>query len=344
MLAERGSKGVSNSRTFSKFLHPNLKLETLNFELFSSLFRRKSVDNILKDIDEIHDGLSLKRNLNVRDLTALGIAAVIGAGIFSTIGTAAANGGPAISLLFIFTAVACSFSALCYALSLLLQFLSVEVLTHILMQSFGELIAWIIGWDLIMGICSWKYCCWPFPGLVILLLCYKGFGINISDYLTIDYLTAFRGHKAYLMIPHDQLSTVNDQLKTAYFAWNNAPHLFGIRFICNLPAFCITAFITSLVYIGIRESKIAGNIMVLIKIAILLLIIGVGAFYVNPHNWTPFAPNGLAGVLKGVSGVFFAYIGFDAISTTAEECKNPSEKTYLEPSSMPYLFALFYIL
>jgi basic amino acid/polyamine antiporter, APA family len=112
-------------------------------------------------------------------------------------------------------------------------------------------------------------------------------------------------------------------LKEAYIAWQSAPVIGGIRLIADIPAFSIVVFITVLVYVGIYETKVASNTMVLLKVGILFLIIAVGSFYVDPKNWHPFAPNGVAGVLKGVSGVFFAYIGFDAISTTAEECRNP---------------------
>ncbi|MEI7662210.1 MAG: amino acid permease, partial [Bacteroidota bacterium] len=114
-----------------------------------------------------------------------------------------------------------------------------------------------------------------------------------------------------------------DALHEAYVAWQSAPIIGGIRLIADIPAFSIVVFISVLVYIGIYETKIASNIMVLLKIGILFLIIAVGSFYIDPKNWHPFAPNGVTGVLKGVSGVFFAYIGFDAISTTAEECRNP---------------------
>jgi amino acid transporter len=120
-------------------------------------------------------------------------------------------------------------------------------------------------------------------------------------------------------------SQLSANLQEAYTAWTTAPQIFGLHIIADLPAFSIVVFITTLVYVGIRESKIASNLMVLLKIVILLLIIGVGAFYVNTGNWSPFAPNGVSGVLKGVAAVFFAYIGFDAISTTAEECKRPQK-------------------
>jgi len=130
-------------------------------------------------------------------------------------------------------------------------------------------------------------------------------------------------------------------LAEAWRAWSTAPSMGGFRLIADIPAFAIVVLITWLVYRGIRESKRASNIMVLLKVAILLMIIAVGAFYVNPENWSPFAPNGITGVLKGVSGVFFAYIGFDAISTTAEECKNPQRDL---PRSMIYSLIITTIL
>jgi APA family basic amino acid/polyamine antiporter len=290
----------------------------------SPLFRRKPFGLILKDTDEgVAGNEGLKRSLNVFDLTGLGIAAVIGAGIFSTIGTAAVSGGPAVSVLFLFTAVACAFSALCYA-----QFASVipvsgSAYTYAY-ASFGELIAWIIGWDLIMEYAigniavaiSWSE---YFSGLA------GGIGIHIPEYLLVDYLSAARGYHAALsqMAAGASLTDLTSPLQEAYNAWLTAPHLGTIRLIADIPAFSIVVFITVLVYIGIYETKVAANTMVLLKVLTLILVISVGAFYIDPKNWSPFAPNGLTGVLKGVSGVFFAYIGFDAISTTAEECRNP---------------------
>ena len=288
------------------------------------LFRKKSISHILQDAhsrEGEHSGL--KKSLNVFDLTALGIAAVIGAGIFSTIGNAAVNGGPAVSLLFLFTAMACAFSALCYA-----QFASVIPISGsaytYAYASFGELIAWIIGWDLIMEYAigniavaiSWSD---YFTGFL------SGVGIHVPAYLGIDYLSAARGyHHAMLELMRGvPLSNLPDMLREAYSAWQSAPIIAGIRIIADIPAFSIVVFISVLVYVGIYETKVASNTMVLLKIGILLMIIVVGSFYIDPKNWHPFAPHGVAGVLKGVSAVFFAYIGFDAISTTAEECRNP---------------------
>lgn len=265
----------------------------------------------------------MRRNLSVVDLTALGVAAIVGAGIFSTIGNAAASGGPAVSLLFVFTAFACGLSAMCYAEFASSIPISGSAYTYAY-ASFGELVAWIIGWDLIMEYAigniavaiSWSG---YFTGLL------DGLGIHIPGYLTTDYLTALRG---YNVVMHELgngalFKDLSFSLQDAFNAWSTAPEIGGFRIIADLPALGIVVLITWICYIGIRESKVANNIMVLLKIGILLLVIGVGAFYVNPENWHPFAPEGIKGVLKGVSGVFFAYIGFDAISTTAEECKNP---------------------
>ncbi len=307
----------------------------------SNLFRRKTIDSILKDADTESKEHKLNRNLNVRDLTAFGIAAIIGAGIFSTIGTAASTGGPAVSLLFVFTAIACGFSAMCYAQFASSVPISGSAYTYSYV-SFGELIAWIIGWDLIMEYAvgniavaiSWSDYFTGFMGSI---------NIHIPEYLTVDYLSALRGyHSACIEIAKGiDINSLTFPLKEAYLAWTNAPMIGDLRLIADIPAFSIVVFITVLVYIGIHEAKVASNTMVLLKISILLVVIGVGAFYINPQNWNPFAPNGLAGVMKGVSGVFFAYIGFDAISTTAEECKDPRRDL---PRAMIYSLVITTIL
>ncbi len=301
---------------------------------FKQLFRRKSVQMILDHAGhETAASQSMRKDLGVRDLTSFGIAAIIGAGIFSTIGNAAAAGGPAVSLLFVFSAIACGFSALCYAQFASSIPISGSAYTYAY-ASFGELVAWIIGWDLIMEYAvgniavaiSWSgYFC----GLL------SGFGIHIPDFFAIDYLSASRGFSEAeaLLAGGASFSALPESLAEAWRAWTQAPAVAGVRIIADLPAFAIVVFITWLVFRGIRESKRAGNIMVILKVAILLMVIAVGAFYVSPGNWSPFAPNGIGGVLKGVSGVFFAYIGFDAISTTAEECKNPQRDL---PRSMIY--------
>jgi amino acid transporter len=290
-----------------------------------SLFRTKSLGDILAEVKSNDAaGVSLKRTLNVRDLTAFGIAAVVGAGIFSTIGNASAEGGPAISLLFVFTAVACGFSALCYAEFASMVPVSGSAYTYAY-YSLGELIAWIIGWDLLLEYAigniavaiSWSDYFTEFI---------KGFGWQIPEYLTIDYFSAFHAHKTVItsLATGHGISQLPSSVQYANQAWMNAPALGSIRLIADVPALFIVAVITYIVFIGIRESRTTNNIMVAIKLLVIFFVIVAGSFYVNPGNWSPFAPEGVSGVLKGVSAVFFAFIGFDAISTTAEECKNPS--------------------
>jgi len=292
-----------------------------------SIFRTKSVDKILADVasgfsDGEHSGSHLTKALNVKDLTLMGIAAVVGAGIFSTIGLAAFNGGPGVTILFIITAVTCGFSALCYAEFASRIPVAGSAYTYAY-ASFGELIAWIIGWDLLMEYAigniavaiSWS------TYFVNLL---EGFGINVPAWMTLDYFSAFKAHEqvAQLTANH-QTAQITDMLRQGAAAWNNAPGFGDFKLIANLPALLIVVIITYLVYVGIRETKRATNGMVILKIAIVIGVIIIGFFYVTPANWHPFMPNGFSGVMKGVSGVFFAYIGFDAISTTAEECQNP---------------------
>jgi amino acid transporter len=295
----------------------------------SSLFRRKSIAAILANPPADADGHGgagggLARHLTVRDLTGLGIAAIIGAGIFSTIGQASLNGGPAVSLLFVFTAVACAFSALCYAQFAATIPVSGSAYTYAY-TSFGELAAWIIGWALIMEYAvgnivvaiSWSD---YFTGLL------DGVGLHIPRWLTMGTQSAHTGYQAVLSLMQagQPLAAASPAQLEGYYAWAQAPELLGgYRLVVDLPAFLITVAITALVYVGIKESKNASNLLVVLKLIIVAVVIVVGAFYVKPANWSPFAPNGIGGVLKGVSAVFFAYIGFDAISTTAEECKNP---------------------
>lgn len=311
-----------------------------------NLFRKKSIAQIQADaaagLTDHEQRVGLRKTLGITDLTLLGIAAIIGAGIFAMVGNAAYNGGPAVVFLFVFTAFACGFSALCYAEFASRIPIAGSAYTYSY-ASLGELVAWIIGWDLIVEYAigniavaiSWSD---YFTGLL------KGNGITVPAYLTMDYLSASRGFadgkeaveqvlsqgyaiEALHKMNSDQLSGISDALSPslieAYLAWTNAPQIGGWRIIADFPALMITLIITALVYIGIRESKWASNVMTVLKVGVILLVIFLGLNYVNPENWSPFAPNGLTGVMKGVAAVFFAYIGFDALSTTAEECKNP---------------------
>jgi amino acid transporter len=270
------------------------------------VLRKKSIDHIVNELANSKD--SLKKNLTVLDLTSFGIAAVIGAGIFSTIGKACFSGGPAVIFLFIFTAVASGFSALCYAEFASRVPASGSAYTYAY-TSFGEIFAWIIGWALIMEYSigniavsiSWS------EYFVSLL---RNVGVNFPAWLSIDYKTAYRSFSEGLVHPYTD-------------AWISAPLIMGKKIVFNLPALAINVIITAIVYLGIKESKFLGNAMVLLKILVILMVISVGFFYVDTANWNPFMPNKVYGVMASVSAVFFAYIGFDAISTTAEECINP---------------------
>ena len=292
---------------------------------FNNLFRKKNVQDILNQVEqEQQNGHgSLGKHLGVRDLAAFGIAAIIGAGIFSTIGKASSDGGPAVIFLFLFTAIACGFSAFAYAEFASMVPVSGSAYTYSYV-AFGEIIAWIIGWSLIMEYAignitvaiSWSD---YFSGLL------KSMHIDLPQWIQMDYFSAYNGYKeaSNLLNSGKVVNDLNNHLQSAYIAWKTAPTIGHFHFIADIPALFIIILITWLVYRGMKESRNASNLMVVIKLSIILLVIAVGIFYVDTNNWSPFAPEGISGVLKGISAVFFAYIGFDAISTTAEECKNP---------------------
>ena len=302
-----------------------------------TIFRKKSLESVASFSATGEDSQhALKRVLTVRDLTLMGVAAVIGGGIFTTIGSAAFNGGPGVILLFIITAITCGFTALCYA-----EFASrIPVAGSAYTYSyiaFGEVIAWIIGWALILEYAignivvaiSWSA---YFNNILV------AFGLDLPDWLTTGFQTAsIKYHQA-----------LADGLPVSGMVYERAPRILGIPLIVNLPAFIIVVLITWLAYVGIKESKKTANGMVLLKIAVLVIIALIGCWYIFSNdttaNWTPFLPNGMSGVLKGVSAVFFAYIGFDAISTTAEECANPQRDL---PKGMIYsliMCTLIYII
>ena len=295
-----------------------------------SIFRKKSLSSLSSEVDlHAHTGGSLKRVLTVKDLTLMGVAAVIGGGIFTTIGSAAYNGGPGVIFLFMITAVTCGFTALCYAEFASRIPVAGSAYTYSYV-SFGEVVAWIIGWALIL-----EYAI----GNIVVAISWSAYfnnilqaiGISLPDWLTIGYQTA--------SIQYDQALAAGKD--TSQLVYSHAPTFLGIHFIINLPAFVIVALITWLAYVGIQESKKTANAMVMLKIVVLILIALVGFWYIFSNNtldnWKPFLPNGMSGVLKGVSAVFFAYIGFDAISTTAEECANPQRDL---PKGMIYSLIL----
>jgi len=291
----------------------------------NSLFRRKNITNILAEgSDDPHSsepGHGLHRVLTVKDLTFFGIAAILGAGSFSSLGAAVFNGGPGVVILFIITAIACAFTALCYSEFASRIPVAGSAYTYAY-ASFGELFAWIIGWALIMEYSIGNiYVAYSWSDYFTSFL--ERLNVHIPAYLSTSYLEA----------KHTILNGGTNPDDIA--AWNTAPVVAGLRIIFDLPALVINLLITYLVYRGIKESRNFSNIMVMLKLAVVALIIIVGGYMVFSHgltpNWTPaddkgvhsFMPNGFSGVMAAVAGVFFAYIGFDAVSVLAEESKNP---------------------
>jgi APA family basic amino acid/polyamine antiporter len=287
-----------------------------------SLFRRKDLDSIRRDAESTV-GDHLKRSLGALDLVSLGIGAIIGTGIFAVIGTAAAGGaghvgaGPAVTLSFLLTAVACAFCALCYAELAALVPISGSAYTYSY-ATMGELIAWIIGWDLIIEYAVGNVAV-AIAWAAYFHQLFEGLGLHIPAWMSVDYRSAAQAASAVA----EAGGTVNPAIALPYEAWLHHPVIAGIPVIFNVLAAGIVGAVTWILVIGIKESARANNIMVLLKVLILLFFIAVGAFYVKPENWTPFMPNGFLGVWTGASLIFFAFIGFDAISTAAEECRNP---------------------
>lgn len=283
----------------------------------NSLFRTKKIESILKEGGIDGHGSGLKRVLTVRDLTFFGIAAIIGAGSFSSLGEACFKGGPGVVVLFIICGIACAFTALCYSEFASRIPVAGSAYTYAY-ASFGELLAWIIGWALIMEYSIGNiYVAFSWSDYFTSFM--RELHVNVPEYMSCSYLEAKK-------------AVLNNSSNTELInAWNTAPVWGGTKIIFDLPALIINILITMLVYVGIKESRNFSNAMVVLKLAVVLLVIIVGAYYINPDNWTPvndigkesFMPNGFSGVMAAVSGVFFAYIGFDAVSVLAEESKNP---------------------
>ncbi|HEU5179977.1 MAG TPA: amino acid permease [Candidatus Polarisedimenticolia bacterium] len=272
--------------------------------MLESLFRTKNVDRMTREADgEAH---GLKRSLGWLDLTMLGIGAVIGTGIFASIGTAAAGNadrpgaGPAIILSFILTAVACVFSALCYAEFAAMIPIAGSAYTYAY-ATLGEMIAWIIGWDLIIEYAVGNIAVAISWSAYFNDVLKHAFGLTIPPWLATDLRTALRTPEIL----------------------DAAPHLFGFPIVMNLPAVAIVALVTWVLVIGVKESAAVNNLMVGLKLMILVLFVFVGFNYVKAEHFTPFFPGGWAGVQAGAAIIFFSYIGFDAVSTAAEETRNP---------------------
>lgn len=267
-----------------------------------SIFQVKSVDEIMAESHE--RGHKLPRVLGSFDVTMIGIGAIIGAGIFAMLGEAAVKGGagPSLIISIILTAIACGFAALCYAELAAMVPISGSAYTYAY-ATMGELVAWIIGWDLIL-----EYAI----GNVAVAISWSGyfndflksvFGFGVPLWLRMDYHTFLKAG--------GDIATV--------------PHFLGIPIICNLLAVSVVAMLTWLLVRGIKESTQFNSVMVGIKLLVLVVFVAVGIYYFNPHNWVPFAPGGWKGIQVGAAYIFFAYIGFDAVSTVAEETRDPQK-------------------
>jgi APA family basic amino acid/polyamine antiporter len=309
--------------------------------MLRGIFRTKNLDDILASAQE--EGHKLKRTLGPINITLLGIGAIIGAGIFATVGTAAAGdaarpgAGPSLMLSFVITAVVCAFTALCYAEMAAMVPISGSAYTYSY-ATLGELVAWIIGWDLMLEYAignvavaiSWANYFRSFvDGIFALLHINK----HVPLWLATDYRTA---------------ATLAKTDPIAYASkFGDAPHIFGHAIIVNVFAFGIVALITIILVWGIKESAEFNAGMVVIKIIVLLFFIGMALYYVSPSkmetNWHPFQPNHWGGTLAAAAVVFFAYIGFDAVSTVAEECKNPARDLPIGIIASLAICTVFYV-
>ena len=289
-----------------------------------SILARKSVADAEREVS--HAG-GLKRTLGKWHLTALGVGATIGAGIFATTGTAIVGdaarpgAGPAIVFSFLLTAIACGFAALCYAEFAAMVPIAGSAYTYAY-TSIGEFVAWIIGWDLII-----EYA----VGNIGVAIGWSGhfrellthFGLQLPAWLATDYRTA---HDAFIALGAGATDPGTQYLASA---WTNAPHIGSLPVIANVPAFAVVALLTIILVRGIKESANSNNVMVILKIGIILFFLAVGVFLIKPENYNNpatggFAPNGFAGVSAAAAIIFFSYIGFDAVSTAAEEAKDPA--------------------
>ncbi|HEY2510449.1 MAG TPA: amino acid permease [Polyangiaceae bacterium] len=272
--------------------------------MLKRLFRTKSLDLLVAETQG--EGHELKKVLGPLNLIMLGIGAIVGTGIFATIGSATAGdanrpgAGPALMVSFVLTAIVCGFTALCYAEFASMAPVAGSAYTYAY-ATLGEVVAWIIGWDLLLEYAigntavaiSWA-------NYMVAVL--QGIGVHLPGWLTTDYRTAMKMPDVYAA----------------------APHVFGVPIIFNALALGIVALITIVLVWGVKESVRFNAVMVVMKLIVLGFFVVVGTKFVKPENWHPFAPNGFAGIGAGAAIIFFAYLGFDAVSTCAEECKNPS--------------------
>jgi APA family basic amino acid/polyamine antiporter len=309
-----------------------------------SLFATKPLDQLVKEAEETGEH-SLRRTLGAFQLTALGVGAIIGAGIFVLTGLGAHYAGPGLMLSFVLSGLGCAFAGLCYAEFAAMIPLAGSAYTYAY-ATLGELFAWIIGWDLTLEYAmgaSTVSSGWSNHFIELLNI----FHIKMPLWLAYDHWTALRtaensiaremtiaqfpslapGTQAFVDKIAEIMSAQSAELVQRAHALLNAPNVFGFEFGFNLPAFLIALVITAILVIGIKESARFNATIVVIKVSVVLFVIAVGIGYINSgnwgHDWTSFAPYGFGGVGAGAAYIFFAYIGFDAVSTTAQEAKNP---------------------
>jgi len=309
-----------------------------------NLFATKPLNLLMEEARETGEH-SLKRTLGVFQLTALGVGAIIGAGIFVMVGLGAHYAGPGLSLSFVLSGLGCAFAGLCYAEFAAMIPLAGSAYTYAY-ATLGELLAWIIGWDLTLEYAmgaSTVSSGWSNHFVELLNL----FHIKMPLWLAYDYWTALK--TAENMVARQMVAAANPSLGRTTQAFLDkvtaiisaqspelvqrahdllgAPHLFGMEIGFNLPAFLIALVITAILVVGIKESARFNAGIVVVKVSVVLFVIALGTHYINRANWgtswSTYAPNGFAGVGAGAAYIFFAYIGFDAVSTTAQEAKNP---------------------
>src|SRR5436309_10295652 len=327
-------------------------------DMASQFFRTKNPDHLMKEAATPER--QMKRTLGAFDLTCIGIGAIIGSGIFAMTGTAAAGqsfssrletpvlnfiqawfsgsevllgragAGPAIAISFIVAAIACGFAALCYAELASMIPVSGSAYTYSY-ATLGEIIAWIIGWDLILEYAVGNMAVAVGWSGYFVKLCGSLFGLKFPLWTVTDYRTA-----------SDLVKNGGDTLKD--FSSTTLPTIAGHPIALNVPALVIVAAVTVLLVYGIRESAKTNTMIVIIKVAVVVFFISFGAFMVHPTNWHPYVPNGFAGVMSGAAIIFFAFIGFDAVSTTAEETKNPRRDMPIGIIASLIICTLLYVL
>ena len=291
---------IKNNGIFTKF--------------FSKILTRKNPDDMLQDARKA----GLEKTLTAIDLVILGVGAIIGSGIFAVVGIAAAGGGdslgagPALVVSMIIATFACVFSALCYSEFATMIPVAGGAYTYTF-ATLGEFAAWMVGWVLMLEYAIGYVavaCAWSNHFMQFI----KGFSEHLPQWLVNPPVWLINDYKNAVL-----------QLQSTGLDASSIPHFAGIPFSINLPACVIVAIITAILIKGTKDSTKMATVMVVIKLAVIALFVLVGAFYVRPENWVPFAPNGMNGIFMGAFIIFFAYIGFDALATAAEECKNPQK-------------------